>query len=148
MILLLYSAVAQPHQESWVQFWVSQFKKDRKRIQWRATKKMRDLEHLPYEERTRDLELFSPENRRLRRDIINVYKYIKGRSQVEGARLFLVVYSGWTRSNGHKFEQRMFHLNVRKKVFERNRAQEQVPQRGCGISFSADIQNLSICFPI
>jgi len=48
-----------PSEATSVQFWCPQFQKDRelmKRIQQRATKMMRSLEHLLYEERLRDLE--------------------------------------------------------------------------------------------
>ena len=59
------------------------------------------LEHLLYEKRLRDLGLFSLGKRRLRGDPTSVYKYLKGGGrQMDEARLFLVVCSDRTRSDG------------------------------------------------
>ena len=70
-----------------------------------------------YREMLRDLDLFSLERRKLRGDLINAHKYLMGRSQVYGARLFSVVPGNRTRGSGHKLQHRKFRTKMRKNCF-------------------------------
>uniref|UniRef100_A0A670JXF3 Reverse transcriptase domain-containing protein n=1 Tax=Podarcis muralis TaxID=64176 RepID=A0A670JXF3_PODMU len=62
----------------------------------------------------RELGMFSLEKRRLRGDMIAMFKYIKGCHIEEGERLFSAAPEKRTRSNGSKLQERRFHLNIRK----------------------------------
>ena len=59
-------------------------------------------EHLPYEERLRDLRQFGLQKRRLRGDLLKSWEDLKSGCQDNGVRIFLVVPSDITRGNGHK----------------------------------------------
>lgn len=54
------------------------------------------------------------EKRRLREDLMSVYKYLKRRHREDEARLFSVLSGDRTGGKGHKLKPRKFSLNIRK----------------------------------
>ncbi|KAJ7402655.1 hypothetical protein BTVI_84401 [Pitangus sulphuratus] len=89
VILPLYLPLVRPHLEYHVQFWAPQYNKDNElleRVQWRATKTIKSLEHLSYEERLQELGLFGEDSGNL----ITACKYLNG-----GAKKTVPVSSQW-----------------------------------------------------
>jgi len=88
VILPLYSALVRPHLESRIQLWDTQYKKDMdllEQVQSRAKKMIGGMGHLCYEERLRELRLFSAE----KRDFIAAFQYLKGSYRKDGEGFFI-----------------------------------------------------------
>ncbi|CAM5107583.1 unnamed protein product [Eretmochelys imbricata] len=118
VLVPLYKALVRPHLEYCVQFWSPMFKRDEFRleeVQRRATRMIQGMEDLSYERRLKELGLFSLTKRRLRGDMIALYKYIRGINTGEGEELFKLGTNVDTRTNGYKLATRKFRLEIRRR---------------------------------
>jgi len=75
------------------------------------------LEHLSYDERLRELGLFSLEKRRLWGDLIVAFQYLKGAYRKDEDKPFSKVCCDGKRSNGFKLKEGRFRLDIRKIFF-------------------------------
>ena len=72
-------------------------------VQRRGTKVIRGLEHFPYEDRLRELGLFSLEKRKLQGDLIATFQYLKEAYWKAGEGLFMRACNVRMRENGFFF---------------------------------------------
>jgi len=109
-----------PHPECFIQLWNSLYKKDMALLEWvqrRATKIIRGLEHLSYEERLRELGPLILEKRRLHCDLKAAFQYFKEGYKKDGENLFSKACCDRTRCIGFKLKEGRFRLDIRKKFF-------------------------------
>lgn len=87
------------------------------RVQRRATKLCTEIKDLPYEQRLRTLKLPSLYYRRLRGDMIQVYKITSGRDRLDKDKILPPHREARTRGHSKKLAKRYSRLNVRKHSF-------------------------------
>jgi len=100
-----------------IQLWSPQHSKEMdllEGVQRRATKIIRGLEHLSYEERLRELGLFSLQKTRLWGYHIRAFQYLKGTYKKAGEGLFARACSDRARGSGFKLKEGVFRLDIRR----------------------------------
>ena len=99
-----------------MQFWSPQFRKDidaMERVQRRATRLIPGLVRLSYEERLKETGLYTLERRRLRGDMMEMFKIMKGRDKTSVGELFNRVCSDRTRGHSLRVKKRRVKTVVR-----------------------------------
>jgi len=114
IVLSLYNSLVRPHLEYAVQFWSPSLRMDvqrLERVQRRATKLIPSIRHMDYQSRLRALNLFSLESRRLRGQLIEAFKILRGFDNVDHQHLFTLNESA-TRSHGWKLVPPRYTCNT------------------------------------
>ena len=124
IILKLYKSLVRPHLDYCCQAWRPHLVKDvhlLERVQKRATRMIEGCKGMRYEDRLKELKLTTLETRRIRADLLEVYKIVNKlegvseenffeRRQVEGM-------GSGTRGNSCKFFKKRFRIDTGKYVF-------------------------------
>ena len=116
----LYSVYIRPHLEHCIQATGPYLRQDIKaleKVQRRATKLVKGLKHLPYEERLERLNLQSVEDRIRIGDLIETFKILSGQVTIESDQFFARNHDSRTRGHHLKLSIRRAKTQARSKLF-------------------------------
>ncbi|MGL5708552.1 MAG: reverse transcriptase domain-containing protein, partial [Aeromonas sp.] len=119
ILLPLYKALVRPHLEYCIQAWSPYLQKDiykLESVQRLATRMMEGQKHKSYAQRLIDLNLFSLERRRLRGDLIEVFKMTHGYSGVD-PNILKKPEESTTRGHRYKLSKQHSRLECRRNFF-------------------------------
>ena len=88
-------------------------------VQRRFTKLIPELNQLPYEMRLKNLNLTTLETRRIRGDLIEVYRIMNGIESIDWKLLFSKSPKDGPRGHTRKLEKKVMHLDIRKYFFHK-----------------------------
>ena len=110
---LIYSALERPHLESALGSPAEEGHGPSRAGLEEAMKIIRGLKHLPYEDRLRELGLYSLEKRGLWGDLVVAFQYLKGTYRKAGEGLFIRECSERMRGNCFKLKEGRFRLDIK-----------------------------------
>ena len=120
IMVRLYKALVRPKLEYCVQAWCPYLKKDMdklERVQARATRLINGCQNVTYENRLHYTGLTTLSERRIRGDLIEVFKILKGFSKVKCSTWFKLAVNSRTRGHNYKLVKSRSKLDIRKNFF-------------------------------
>ena len=120
VVLNLYKQLVRPHLEYAIQSWCPFYDKDKfllEQVQRRATRLISDVRHLPYECRLRSLGLTTLNLRRVRGDMIQVFKFLSGNDVLSSCNFLKLASCNRTRGHSFKLSKDFSRLDIRKFSF-------------------------------
>jgi ribonuclease P/MRP protein subunit RPP40 len=120
VVMKLYKCLIRTRLEHAVQAWIPYLQKDINLIegvQRRATKLVVETKGMSYEERLKFLDMTTLETRRVRGDLIEVFKIMKGFENVNKDKFFYYGYRVYTRGHELKLFKPSCRLDCRKYAF-------------------------------
>ena len=117
---MLYNALVRPHLEYCQQAWVHANKGDLdmlEGVQCRVTKMIASIKHLDYQQRLKELRMYTVERRFVRGDLIELFKIIKGLDKLSFDDFF-ILNNTCTRGHTHELKKQTFRVNkIRQNAF-------------------------------